>query len=148
MKAYNKESMHDPLVEECTGGADKYKPFDVTGVEMMKSYQGRLALLPGTFESLYDQLRIITFDSVLVKGVTAQLQELQEVFSKLHAVMGDCSDAAAIVIDHHNYYGFSGHQGFPNNAKDAKKASKENPEMMELADWGHLEPGASQSLNP
>merc|ERR1711862_1006018 len=70
MKAYNKTSAADPIVEKCAGANDKYQSFDVTGVEMMKSYAGRLALLPGTFESLYDQLRTITFDYVLIQTVT------------------------------------------------------------------------------
>jgi hypothetical protein len=142
MKAYNVTDSNDPKVQECTGGEKKYRPFDVTGLEMMAAHPGKLALLPGTFETLHAQLKTIHFDAILLKTVTEHLSELNAVFAGLWELMSHCSAGATVIIDHHNYYSFSGHHGYPTNAQEAAKAS---PELLELADWGHVHPDASQA---
>ena len=142
MKAYNAEDETDPNVVKCVG-ADKYKDFPITGAEMMALYPDRLALLPGTFENLHEKLVNVKFDIVTLNTVTEHLQNLHQVVHGLYKVMSGCSAQARLRVSHHNFYSFSGHHGFPASASQLKSAA---PEMMELADWGHVLGGNSTSV--
>jgi hypothetical protein len=138
----NDDVLNDPKYIECNGGEKKYRPYPITGLEMMAAYPGQLALLPGTFETLHTQLKSIVFDAVLLRTVTEHLSELTMVFAGLWELMGHCSANAEIILDHHNYYSYTGHHGYPTNIKEALEAPNE---MMELADWGHVHPTASMA---
>jgi hypothetical protein len=150
-KGYNLKSYPNlTLAEEgimlaCTG-ENKYHSFEMTGLEMMAAYPDRLALLPGTFETLINQLQLMVFDIIILNTVTEHLSQLQPVFEGLWELMGKgCAKDGTVLIDHHNYMDYSGHHGFPKLAKELETAPQE---MLELADWGHLSDDASQSQNP
>lgn len=140
-KAYGTTNTTDPRVLSCTGGLAKYHPFPVNGLEMMAAYPGQVALLPGTFETLHSKLSKVVFDAVLVKTVTEHLEHLHSVFEGLWELLGHCSSHATIVIDHHNYYSYDGHHGYPQSSEQLNENPP--PEMLELADWGHINPEAS-----
>mmetsp|Transcript_13011 Transcript_13011/g.50869 ORF Transcript_13011/g.50869 Transcript_13011/m.50869 type:complete len:441 (+) Transcript_13011:142-1464(+) len=142
MRAYKAEKETDPSVVKCVG-ANKYKDFRVTGAEMMALYRDRLALLPMTFENLHEKLVSVKFDIVMLNTVTEHLQNLHQVVHGLYEVMSGCSAQARLRVDHHNFYSFGGHHGFPTSASQLKSAA---PEMMELADWGHVLGGNTTSV--
>jgi hypothetical protein len=136
----------DPVQMEACIGKNKYHSFQLTGLQMMAAYPNQLALLPGTFETLSDKLQSMVFDVILLNTVTEHLQQLRPVFEGLWQLMGHgCAQDATVLIDHHNYMDYGGHHGFPKSVKDLETAP---PEMLELADWGHLRDDASQSQNP
>jgi hypothetical protein len=147
LKAYNLTSeTEDPERMEACVGKNKYHFFELTGMQMMAAYPNRLALLPGTFETLSDQLQSMVFDIILLNTVTEHLTQLRPVFEGLYQLMGSgCSKDATVLIDHHNYADYGGHHGFPKTPAELADAA---PELKELADWGHLTDDASQSQNP
>ena len=140
IKAYGTHDIMDPRIVECIG-KNKYHSFPITGIQMMQAYPGRLALLPGTFETLNPQLSRIVFDYAMLITVTEHLDQLRSVIEGLWAMLGKCSQSAEILIDHHNYYSYNGHHGYPRSAKEMEANMK--PEMLELADWGHIQSDAS-----
>ena len=149
LKAYGTTDLTDPRVLECTGGDAKYHPFPVNGLQMMAAYPGQVALLPGTFETLHSKLSKVVFDAVMLKTVTEHLEHLHSVFEGLWELLSQCSSHATLLIDHHNYYSYDGHHGYPLSSEQLKENPP--PEMLELADWGHIHPNASvatdQTLN-
>lgn len=112
---------------------------------MMQAFPQTLALLPGTFETVGGSLRRMAFDLAILSSVTEHFDRLHLIFRGLWETLGGCSTAARIYIDHHNYYGFTGHHGYGKSASEAKKAP---PHMRELLDWGHLNENASQASSP
>ena len=142
-KAYPRPDNLNNLVE-CLG-KNKYHSFPVTGIEMMQAYPGKLALLPGTFETLNPQLSRIVFDYAMLNTVTEHLNHLQPVIEGLWMILGKCSQLAEVLINHHNYYSYTGHHGYPHSVKEMEANTK--PELLELADWGHIQSDASVAID-
>jgi hypothetical protein len=152
-------------LEQCTGGSKMYRNFPLTGLQMMAAYPGYMALLPGTLETLSSSsssyhLSSITFDYILLKTVTEHVDDLHRMIRTLWHLMEPCSSTAHIKMDHHNFYGYSGHHGFPGSVYQAEYSNKTRTEdnhtttlmelgnFMELADWGHVWYPSNQQQHP
>merc|ERR1712048_1072774 len=114
----------------------KYQTFPYTGVQMMRAYNGKISLLPGTFETLKGSglLQLGMFDVATLWSVTEHLPDNHLV---LRGIFEWLQPDKYLLISHHNYYGYDGHHGTPRTPADYVPS---NPLHSETGQWKHLEP--------
>lgn len=104
----------------------------------MRSYGGKIMLLPGTFETIKPTGLIErgSFDVATLWLVTEHLPNNRLV---IESVFEWTTPGQLLALKHHNYYGYDGHHNKPTKPSQYDKG---NAAERGVVNWNHLEPSS------